>query len=181
MPAAGWKLTILRRRRPFLGVFWGKKLLLKVLGQDHVKVGGERCHFPPQSVIRHNFFVSWWIHVRFSGELKWDIRRRFPVFLVVGGHIGHPSEGYLKFFWKRLSQNRTKNQRKITQKSFLKNRYQGYHNLAPRDLDSRNERFRLTAFQNIQKILNRSSINIFLGRRKLMGSRKKSEAERKWP
>ena len=29
MPAAGEKLSILHRRRPFLGVFWGKKLLPK--------------------------------------------------------------------------------------------------------------------------------------------------------
>ena len=59
-----------------------------------------------------------------------------------------------------------------------------YHNLAPRGLDIRNERFRLIAFQNIQEILNRASINIFLGRRKLMGSRKNpklSESDlRRW-
>ena len=51
----------------------------------------------------------------------------------------------------------------------------------PGTIDPRNERFRLIAFQNIQKILNRSSINIFLGRRKLMGSWGKSETDRKRP
>ena len=51
----------------------------------------------------------------------------------------------------------------------------GYHNLAPLNLDYRNERFRLIAFQNTQNFLNRPSINIFLVRRKLMENRKFSK------
>ena len=43
----------------------------------------------------------------------------------------------------------------------------GYHNLAQRDENPRNERLRLIAFQNIQKNLNRPSTNIFLPLRKL--------------
>ena len=60
----------------------------------------------------------------------------------------------------------------ISSKSSQRIGARGYHNLAPRDIDCRNERFRLIAFQNIQKILKRSSINIFLDRSKLTENRK---------
>ena len=46
--------------------------------------------------------------------------------------------------------------------------YQGCRNLGIRDLDSRNERIRIIAFQNIQNFKNRSSKNIFPAPRKLM-------------
>ena len=53
----------------------------------------------------------------------------------------------------------------------------GYKNLTPNDVNRRNERFRGIAFQNIQKNSNRSSINIFLSRRKLIEKSKKSESD----
>ena len=53
----------------------------------------------------------------------------------------------------------------------------GYQNLTPNDVDRRNERFRLIAFQNIQNFSNRSSINIFLCRRKLIEKPEKSESD----
>ena len=52
----------------------------------------------------------------------------------------------------------------------------GYKNLTPNDVNRRNERFRGIAFQNIQKFSNRSSINIFLCRRKLMEKSKNPKA-----
>ena len=44
----------------------------------------------------------------------------------------------------------------------------GYRNLGLWDLDSRNERIRIIAFENIQNFKNRSSKNIFPAPRKLM-------------
>ena len=44
--------------------------------------------------------------------------------------------------------------------------------MSPGIINPRNERFRLIAFQNIQKISNPSSINIFLVRRKLTKNQK---------
>ena len=57
-------------------------------------------------------------------------------------------------------------------KTFPQYGCQGYHNHAPRNLGCRNERFRLMTFQNIQKILNRWSINIFLVWRKFLENNK---------
>ena len=65
----------------------------------------------------------------------------------------------------------------IFQKSSQRRGTRGCRNLGLRDLDSRNERIRIIAFQNIQKFSNRSSINIFLCRRKLIEKPKKSESD----
>ena len=56
----------------------------------------------------------------------------------------------------------------ISPKSSQRRDTRGYRNLGLRDLDSRNERIRIIAFQNIQNFKNRSSKNIFPARRKLM-------------
>ena len=52
-------------------------------------------------------------------------------------------------------------------KILLKEGTRGCRNLTLRDLDSRNERIRIIAFQNIKKFSNRLSKNIFSARRKL--------------
>ena len=60
----------------------------------------------------------------------------------------------------------------IFPKSSQRRGTRGCRNLGLRDLDSRNERIRIIAFQNIQKFSNRPSKNIFAGRWKFMENRK---------
>ena len=55
------------------------------------------------------------------------------------------------------------------------NTFSGYHDLVRRDLDCRNERLRLIAFQNIKIFVNRLSVNIFLVHQKFKENRKISK------
>ena len=60
----------------------------------------------------------------------------------------------------------------IFPKSSQRRGTRGCRNLGLRDLDSRNERIRIIAFQNIQNFSNRPGKNIFAGRWKFMENRK---------
>ena len=78
---------------------------VKALVHVRARVGGGKVPFPPHFVFRHNFFVSWWIDLKFSGEGEGDIRRWFPVFLVIGWHMGYLPEGYIDHRWTKTCQN----------------------------------------------------------------------------